>query len=340
MARHPWVAEAERGVRFGVQLIVPDAPEALPNLVETAREVEDLGFDALFVFDHPAIHVDNWLALAGIATATRRLRLGSAVNCAWYRHPAYLARLAADLDNLSRGRLILGLGSGWLEYEYRALGVPFLRVPERQAGLDEALAIVAGAWGEAPFDFAGRHFRTEGLRITPRPVQQPRPPVLIGGSGERVTLRQVARAGDACNVKEDPPGDGGPDGIPAGTMDLPTRAAGVRRKLEALARHCAELGRPADEVLRTHFTLYLVLAPTAAEAARKVAAIDAALSTSPGTRRDGKQGMIHGTPEQVAAYYRALVEVGIQYFVVQLDGTDRETIRLLAEEVTPAVRAR
>jgi alkanesulfonate monooxygenase SsuD/methylene tetrahydromethanopterin reductase-like flavin-dependent oxidoreductase (luciferase family) len=337
MARHPWVAEADRGVRFGVQLIVPDEAEALPNLLETAKRVEALGYDFLSVFDHPAIHVDNWLALAAIAPLTERVRLGSTVNCAWYRHPAYLARLAADLDNLSRGRLILGLGSGWLEYEYRVLGLPVLSVPKRQAGLDETLQIVGGAWGDEPVSFEGRHFRTDGVRITPRPRQRPRPPILIGGSGERVTLRQVARFGDACNVKEDSPGDGGPDGIPAGTMNLSARAGGVRRKLDALARHCAELGRPEEEILRTHFTLYLVLASTEAEAARKVAAIDASRSTSPGTRRDGKQGMIFGTPEQVAAYYRALVAAGIQYFIVQIDGSDRETIELLATQVAPAV---
>ena len=337
--RHPWVAEADRGVRFGVQLIVPDEREALPRLLETAQRVEALGYDALFVFDHPLIHVDNWIALAGIAPQTERIRLGSAVNCAWYRHPAYLARLATDLDNLSQGRLILGIGSGWMADEYRALGMEFPSIPERQAGLEEALQIVTGAWGEEPFAFQGRHFRTEGLRLSPRPVQQPRPPILIGGSGERVTLRQVARFGDACNVREDAPGDGGPAGIPAGSMDLPARAAGVRRKLDALDRHCADLGRPPEEVLRTHFTLYLVLAPTEAEAARKVAAIDASRSTSPGTRRDGKRAMIHGTPEQVAEYYRALVAVGIQYVVVQLDGTDLETIELLATAVMPGVRA-
>jgi alkanesulfonate monooxygenase SsuD/methylene tetrahydromethanopterin reductase-like flavin-dependent oxidoreductase (luciferase family) len=339
MARHPWVAEADRGVRFGLQLIVPDEPAGLPNLLTTAKEVERLGFDALFVFDHPAIHVDNWLALAAIAPLTERVRLGSAVNCAWYRQPAYVARLAADLDNLSNGRHILGLGSGWLEYEYRALGIPFGTIPERQAGLTETLEIVRGAWGDEPFSRQGRFFSAEGLRITPRPRQEPGPPLLIGGSGERVTLRQVARYGDACNVKEDSPGDGGPDGIPAGSMNLAARADGVRRKLAALDGHLVELGRPTEEVLRTHFTLYLVLAPSEAAAGRKVAAIDAARSTSPGTRRDGKQGMIWGTPEQVAAYYRALVSVGIRYFVVQLDGTDLETITLLAAEVAPAVRA-
>src|SRR5215217_5966932 len=138
MARHPWVAEADRGIRWGVQLIVPNRKDALPDLMETGRLVERLGYDAIYIFDHPKIHVDPWIALSGLAVATERVRLGSAVNCAGYRHPAHLARLSADLDNLSRGRHILGIGSGWWEAEFRALDLEFGTVPERQAALDEA----------------------------------------------------------------------------------------------------------------------------------------------------------------------------------------------------------
>ena len=104
MARHPWVAAADDGIRWGVQLIVPDAPGAIRELVQTARRVEALGYDFLSIFDHPLLHVEPWIALSGIATATDRIRLGSTVNCARYRHPMHLARLAADLDNLSGGR--------------------------------------------------------------------------------------------------------------------------------------------------------------------------------------------------------------------------------------------
>ena len=330
MARHPWVAEADRGLRWGVQLIVPNEQDALSRLIETGRMVEELGYDALFVFDHPSVHADPWIALAGLATATTRVRLGSAVNCAWYRHPAYLARLAADLDNLSRGRLILGVGSGWMESEFRALDTPFLPIPDRQRGLDDALTIVQGVWGPTPFSYQGTHFRLEAMRVEPPPRQQPRPPILIGGSGERKTLRQVARFGDACNVRE-------AIAITDATVTHDQRAEAVHRKYDALHAHLAELGRPADEVLRTHFTLYLLLAPTEAAVASKLDRLDTARSTSPGTRRDGKVHVFGATPEQAIAYYRAIAAAGTQYFVVQLDGTDHETIRLLAEEVAPQV---
>jgi alkanesulfonate monooxygenase SsuD/methylene tetrahydromethanopterin reductase-like flavin-dependent oxidoreductase (luciferase family) len=332
MTRHPWVAAADRGLRWGVQLIVPDDQDALPHLIETGRLVERLGYDALFVFDHPSVHVDPWIALAGLATATSSIRLGSAVNCAWYRHPAYLARLAADLDNLSCGRLILGVGSGWMESEFRALDLPFPPIPERQRGLDDALTIVQGVWGPAPFTYTGPHFRVEAMQVQPPPRQQPRPPILIGGSGERKTLRQVARFGDACNVREE-------HSISDATIPDAERAAAVRRKYDALATHCADLGRSFDEILRTHFTLYLLLAPTEEAAAAKLAALDTSRSTSPGTRRDGKRQVFAATPARAAAYYRAIAAAGSQYFIVQLDGTDHETIRLLAEEVAPAVAA-
>jgi alkanesulfonate monooxygenase SsuD/methylene tetrahydromethanopterin reductase-like flavin-dependent oxidoreductase (luciferase family) len=330
MTRHPWVAEADRGLRWGVQLIVPNDQDALPRLIDTGRLVEELGYDALFVFDHPSVHADPWIALSGLATATSRVRLGSAVNCAWYRHPAYLARLAADLDNLSRGRLILGLGSGWMEREFRALDLPFTPVPERQRGLDEALTIIEGVWGPEPFTYTGTHFRVEAMQVEPPPRQLPRPPILIGGSGERKTLRQVAQFGDACNVREEQP-------ISDTAIPDDHRAASIRRKFDALATHCADLGRPTDDVLRTHFTLYLLLAPTEDAVAAKLAALDTTRSTSPGTRRDGKLHVFAATPERAIAYYRAIAAAGSQYFVVQLDGTDHETIRLLAQEVAPAV---
>jgi alkanesulfonate monooxygenase SsuD/methylene tetrahydromethanopterin reductase-like flavin-dependent oxidoreductase (luciferase family) len=319
-------------VRWGLQLIVPNEPDALPRLLDTGRLVESLGYDAVFIMDHPAIHADPWICLTALAITTQRIRLGSAVNCAWYRHPAYLARLAADLDNLSLGRLILGLGSGWWEAEFNAFALPFLPLPERQAGLEEALTIIQGVWGAEPFSFAGRYFQVRSLRIEPPPCQHPRPPILIGGSGERRTLAQVARFADACNIREELP-------VNDPSVSDAERAAAVRRKLEALAAHCAAAGRPYDEILRTHFTLYLMLAPSEDEARRKLDALDPACSTSAGTRRSGKAQVLATTPARAADYYRALAAVGVQYFVIQLDARDHETITLLATDVMPALRS-
>jgi alkanesulfonate monooxygenase SsuD/methylene tetrahydromethanopterin reductase-like flavin-dependent oxidoreductase (luciferase family) len=329
MARHPWVAEADQGVRFGVQLITSHEPDALPRLLETAKRVEALGFDALYIFDHPMIHVDPWIALSAVSTVTSRVRLGSVVNCVWYRHPAYLARLAADLDNLSGGRLMFGIGSGWHQGEFASLDTTFPPTLERLAGTDEAVAIIKGVWGSEPFTYEGKHFRTVATQIQPPPRQQP-PPIMIGGSGEKVTLRQVAQHADACNVSEEMPYDP--------SIPLTDRAAAVKRKFEALRQHCANLGRAEAEVLRTHFTVNLQIGSTEEAAAKKLDDYETGKSTSPGTRRVGKTGVLSGSPERLVEYYSLMKEAGSQYFVCQLEGADLETIELLATEVMPHVR--
>ena len=330
VARHPWVAEGDDGVRWGVQLIVPNEAGALANLIETAGTVEALGYDFLSIFDHPLMNVDPWIALSGLATRTSRVRLGSTVNCAAYRHPAHLARLATDLDNLSNGRLVLGLGSGWLAPEFEALGLDYGTFAERSAALEDTLAIVHGVWSDAPFTYTGERFSTVAMTAEPRPVQQPRPPIMVAGNGERVTLRQVAQWADACNLKEEVP-------LSDDLIRDAKRAASVERLLSAMAAHCERLERPYDEILRTHFTLYLTLGETMAEARVKADALDTSQSTSPGTRAKGTTAMLVADPERAIRYYQAMVDAGIQYFIVQLDARDAQTIELLKTKVAPEV---
>lgn len=330
MARHPWVAEADNGIRWGVQLITPNEPNALANLITTAGRVEDLGYDFLSIFDHPLMHVDPWITLSGLATRTSKVRLGSTVNCALYRHPAHLARMATDLDNLSNGRHILGLGSGWLKPEFEALGHDFGSFADRSAALEDTLAIVHGVWEQPPFTYTGKVFSTVNMEVEPRPVQQPRPPIMVAGNGERVTLRQVAQWGDACNVKED-------RSLSDGAENDGARADSVKHLLDALRGHCETFGRDHAEVLRTHFTLYLILGETMAEANAKANALDTSKSTSPGTRREGRRSMLIADPARAIHYYQAMADVGIQYFIVQLDARDAQTIELLKTKVAPHI---
>jgi alkanesulfonate monooxygenase SsuD/methylene tetrahydromethanopterin reductase-like flavin-dependent oxidoreductase (luciferase family) len=327
MARHPWVAKADNGVRWAVQVVLGDT--GLATLLERGRLIDSLGIDGFFIFDHPSLQADPWSCLSAVAAVTGRVTLGSAVNCIGYRHPAMLARLAADVDNISQGRLMLGVGIGWLEPEFRALGVPFPPPSDRYAALEEALAIVEGAWGPEKFSFTGERYQVEGLRITPPPVQKPRPPLMIGGSGERRTLRLVARYADACNISEAEPTAEG--------MDDAARAAIVRRKLDVLRGYCDELDRPYDDVLRSHFTLKLVIGETDAAADAKLDRLLASPSTSPATRRAPRSAFALGGPETIVRRYQALVDAGIQYFVVQVDSDDVETLELLAREVAPRV---
>lgn len=330
MAIHPWVAAARDGIRWGVQLIVPNEQRALANLLDTAQGVEDLGYDFLSIFDHPLMHVDPWIALPGIATRTTRVRLGSTVNCAVYRHPAYLARLATDLDNLSDGRLLLGLGSGWLKPEFAALGQEFGTFADRAAALEDTLAIVRGVWSEPPFTYTGKRYSTVGMVAEPRPAQRPAPPIMVAGSGEGVTLRQVAKWGDACNVRESL-------SLTDESVTDAERAGSVRHLMDVLDGHCQVLHRDPAEVLRTHFTLYLILGESMEQARAKANALDTSQSTSPGTRRDGTRAMLVADPERAIRYYQAMADIGIDYFIVQLDARDWQTIELLKTHVAPAV---
>jgi alkanesulfonate monooxygenase SsuD/methylene tetrahydromethanopterin reductase-like flavin-dependent oxidoreductase (luciferase family) len=332
MSVHPWVSESRQGpVRFGIQAICGQDAGVYARAVETGKLAESLGFDFYSIFDHPLMQADPFILLSAVATVTERIRLGSTVMCGLYRHPTQLARLAADLDGISGGRAILGLGSGWMEREFAAMEVPFGTSKERQDGLDEAIEIILGSWGDEPFSYTGKRFSTTGFQVLPPPVQQPRPPIMIGGSGEKRTLRQVAKYADACNIQE---------GIPArdGYFEIGERVEAVKRKLAALDGHCDDLGRPRDEVLRTHFTLSLILGETEEAARAKYDAFDPNLSASPGTRANGKGGILTASVDRAVEYYQAMVDAGVEYFLVQLEARDTETIELLGRDVMPSVR--
>jgi alkanesulfonate monooxygenase SsuD/methylene tetrahydromethanopterin reductase-like flavin-dependent oxidoreductase (luciferase family) len=312
-----------------LQTVVPAEREALRRLLDTARHMEGLGFDSLFIMDHPAMHADPWVALSAVAAVTERMWLGQLVMAAAYRHPAYVARLQADLDNLSGGRSILGVGSGWFEAEYEMLSLPFPSIGKRQAALDEMIDIIDGVWGDEPFTLEGEHFQVRGMQIEPAPAR--RPPVLVGGSGEKGTLRQVAKWGDACNLREAI--------SPADSADRdPERIAEVKRKFEILGKHCDDVGRPRDEILRSHFTTYLTMAESQPAADKKADAVDTSKSTSAGTRSRGRDFLFAASPDRARTYFGALRDAGAQYFVIQVDQDDQETMTLLAEEVMPAVR--
>jgi alkanesulfonate monooxygenase SsuD/methylene tetrahydromethanopterin reductase-like flavin-dependent oxidoreductase (luciferase family) len=337
---HPWVAEGTRRIRFGV-----DGGGTRGDwgaLLDWAQTVEDLGFESFWINDHTTLSWrDCWTALAALAVKTRRVRLGSMVSCVYYRPPALLARMAADVDRLSGGRLLLGLGVGDLPSEFAELGMPYPPLPERQAALAETVEIVRGLWRGPPFSFEGEHFRVAGATIQPGPVQEPHVPLLIAGGGERVTLGQVARYADASNF-----GPSGATGSAWGADD-------VRRKYAALREHCQRIGRPYESVLRT-FRASLILAESAAELQAK---LDAATGRQPRTEGPLVPGMprevrtyynlpapeqiplliVAATPEQAVPYFRALIDAGVQYVV--LPGGDAETVRLLAEQVMPQLGA-
>jgi alkanesulfonate monooxygenase SsuD/methylene tetrahydromethanopterin reductase-like flavin-dependent oxidoreductase (luciferase family) len=304
-----------------------------------AQALEALGFDSHWAPDHPAFAPDCWSILAALAGATSRIRLGPLVSCVGYRSPVQLARVAADVDLLSGGRLILGLGCGWVGVEYAQLGLPYPPVVERQQLLAETVEVLHGLWGTAPgsagspdrtyaepffgrsgpppLTYQGVRIQLDGVCLRPTPVQQPRIPIMIAGAGERVTLRQVARYADASNF--------GIDGTPGAIRTVEE----VRRKLAVLHRHCDDAGRPHGTVLPTHFTNPVMLAETAAALEEKRTSLPPILRTAQG---------FFGTPEEAVAFYRPLVAAGLRYFLINLTAyDDLETARLLAERVIPAL---
>jgi len=222
---------------------LPGQPDTLPSiLASTARAAEDGGCSAFTVMDHwfqmeelatsydPML--EGYTTLGFLAGLTRRIRLGLLVTGVTYRHPGLLAKTVTTLDVLSAGRAQLGIGAAWYEREHRGLGVPFPPLAERFERLEEALQICLQMWSDDDGPYEGQHYRLAETICSPRPVQRPRPPILIGGSGEEKTLRLVARYADACNL------------FGAG----PSVVAG---KVEVLARHCDNEGRDPADIERT-----------------------------------------------------------------------------------------
>jgi len=174
--------------------------------------------------------LEGWTALAALAQATERIRVGVLVTGNVYRHPAVLANMAATVDIVSGGRLELGVGAGWNEEECGAYGIDLPPLRERFDRFDEALEVVTGLLSDTTTDFAGEHYRLSGARCEPKPVQRPHPPICIGGSGEKRTLRSVARFAQHWNHPGGSPED-------------------IAQKLDVLRGHCADIGRDPSEIL-------------------------------------------------------------------------------------------
>jgi F420-dependent oxidoreductase-like protein len=233
-------------MRLGLQLpsftYPGGTPELRDRLTEIAQAAESAGFESLWVMDHlfqlPADTgwggpeepmLEAYATLGFLAGVTSRLRLGALVGCAVFREPGLLVKTATTVDVLSGGRLTLGIGAGWYEREARGLGIHWPDRRERFARLEEALRIAHQLWADDRASFAGRFTTLAEPIIRPQPVSRPHPPIMVGGNGERRTLRLVARYGDACNF-------------------LVLEPEEIRAKLAVLRAHCDDLGRDVREI--------------------------------------------------------------------------------------------
>ncbi|HEV8193841.1 MAG TPA: LLM class F420-dependent oxidoreductase [Ktedonobacterales bacterium] len=237
-------------MRVGLQvpnLTWPNRPEELGDTFSLiAERAERAGFSSFWMMDHffqirgvgPAEHemLEGWSALAFAAGRTNRIKLGTMVTGITYRYPGILVKTATTLDVLSHGRAYFGIGAAWNEEEHKGLGVPFPPVAERFERLEETLQIALQMWTGDETPYEGKHYQLARLLNSPQSVQRPHPPILIGGGGERKTLRMVAQYADACNLF-------------AGLND--TQHENLRHKLEVLREHCQTLGRPYEALEKT-----------------------------------------------------------------------------------------
>lgn len=218
------------------------------RLRATAAAAEGAGFYSLWVMDHffqiPGVGkidepmLECYTTLGHLAGLTREVRLGALVTGVIYREPALLVKEVTTLDVLSGGRAYFGIGAGWFEREARGLGVHFPSVSERFQRLEEALQIAFQMWSPQSGAYSGRHYQLAETLNRPQPIQDPHPPIMIGGMGEKKTLRMVAQYADACNLF-----------MRAGTDTL-------NHKLEVLRGHCSNLGRDYDEIQKTALGTY------------------------------------------------------------------------------------
>jgi len=301
----------------------PQQGASYDQLLAVARTAEECGYGAFFRSDHylrmgdtdglPG-PTDAWITLAGLARETNRIRLGTLLTAATFRLPGPLAIAVAQVDAMSGGRVELGLGAAWYDAEHVAYGIPFPPLGERFERLEEQLAVVSGLWetrvGEE-FSFEGEHYRLAHSPALPKPVQRPRPPIVVGGHGQRRTPRLAALYADEFNVPF-----------------APTEVC--RRQFGLVERACEAIGRDPGSVVRSA-ALVLCCGGNEAEVERRARRIGRQVDE---LRRNG----LAGTPSEVVDKLASYSETGATRVYLQiLDLDDLDHLRLVAAEVMPAL---
>ena len=306
-------------MKFGIHtpswLFGPDPAEAFEEVKAKAQWAENHGFVWFSVMDHliqiggvgapDEPFMEGWTVLSALAAVTSRIRLATLATSVGYRNPAHLAKIAAGVDLISRGRLTLGIGAGYLETEYRQYGWEFPARPAvRIRQMAEAVRLILALWTEHRTTFHGRYFHVEDAILEPKPVQKPHPPVLIAGGGEQLTLRAVARLADAGNIGGDP--------------------ETVRHKLAVLRGHCDAAGRDYDAIEKTHNNSWLLARDEAAVAAKRQ-------QLAPRGPLRGFVGTVSAAIDLIGRYQDA----GVQLLINSDYRNDIETHELFASDIMP-----
>jgi len=294
---------------------ISDPGDAYEAMSRVAKQAEELDFASIWLYDHlhnvpqpvQEITFECWISTAALARDTQRIRVGQIVTCNGYRNPALLAKMASTVDALSHGRLVFGIGAGWYEHEYNAYGYGFPETKERLARLREAVQVILALWTQEEAQFEGKYYQVSGAINQPKGVQKPHIPLLVGGGGEKVTLKIVAQYADACNIGGD--------------------SRTIRHKLEVLKQHCENVGRDYNQIKRTSSISYCALAPTLTEA-------EAMFSPEELERVRAKESYFIGTPAQMRERIAEYEDLGIQELMLHFvdTATNPETLRLFKEE--------
>jgi F420-dependent oxidoreductase-like protein len=300
---------------------IPDPVEQYETMTRVAHVAEEVGFDSIWVYDH--LHTvpiptqettfECWAITAGLVRDTKRVRVGQMVTCNGYRHPALLAKMASTVDVMSNGRLICGLGAGWYEHEWNAYGMEFPDVPKRMGMFREACEIISRMWTEDAPVFKGKYYHIDKPINQPKGARKPHPEFWLGGGGEKVTLKLVAKWADGCNI-----GGGNPDVI--------------RQKVDVLRGHCADLGRDINEIIiSTNFQNIRLLAKgeNPEQLPKWV--------TGPLTPELYRQNVTALTIEELAARIEATIDAGANYINIYFAGLahGQEPLRRFAQDVMP-----
>ncbi len=301
------------------------APDAWARSVELAQRVESLGYDHLWVYDHvetvprrePTHCFEAFTMLAALSQQTSHIELGQLVTCVGYRNVGLLAKEAAGIDVMSGGRFILGIGAGWYDREYRAYGYDYPADRDRLATLDEALRVIPRLWTEDTVDFKGEHLSFDGAYCDPKPLRSPRPPILIGGGGEKVTLRIEARHADLTNWQVG--------------LDRFIHKSGLLRG------YCDEIDRDFDTISRTHGPDCRIF-DTEADFGRWLESPAGGSLWGGGDRQAYARDNLVGTVEQVTEKAQAFVDAGCREFILWFrDAPSDESMTAWIEAVAPAL---
>jgi len=304
-------------------------PSIVGNVIAQAKAAEDAGFDRVFVMDHfyqlPGLGapeepmIEAYTLLSAIAQHTTSVRLSALVTGNTYRNPTLLAKTITALDLVSDGRATLGIGAGWFEHEHQSLGYEFGTFTDRFEKLEEALQIILPMLRGERVTFAGKHYQVNDAVNSPAPLS--RIPVMIGGSGEKKTLRMVAQYADESNLSSGP------------VADIP-------RKLDVLAEHCARLGRDRSDIKVTKL-LMVCVAPTMEQAEADLRAIAAVKGFNDEVVELMKHILIYGDPDTVGEKLLEAMNSGIDGMTINLavNGHDTERIGLLGSVASKAIAA-